>query len=104
EHLRYRFQRVDGRVESLCSTLARQHDRGGKMPEDMRRSWVGEVIRWNVDRLNRGHCARRGGANPLLEFCDLGGEGRLVADPRRDLTQEARDLRSRLDEAIDVVD
>src|SRR3546814_13722279 len=54
---------------------------------------------WSSDVCSSDH---RGDA--LLEFGDLAGKRRLVADAGGQPAEQARDLAARLDQAIDVVD
>ncbi len=103
EHAGLRLKRLDGRIKALAGPFSRQYDGRGQVPERVDGRRVGEIIRRHVDRLDRRDCARRRAANPLFEFRQLGLQRRLVADPRGQPTQQARDFRSRLNEAEDVV-
>ena len=67
-------------------------------------SWVGEVIRRNVDGLHRGDGALLGGGDALLHGTHLGGQRRLVSHGGRHPTQKGGHLGTGLREAEDVVD
>lgn len=70
----------------------------------MHGSRVGEIVRRHIDRLNGGDGTGVGVGDALLQLCQLGTQGRLIAHPRRHLPHQAGDLHSGLDEAEDVVD
>ena len=66
-HRGIRLQQIDRRIETLACPLAGQHDRRAQMPKDMLRCRIGEVVRWNVYRLNRCDRARMGIGDPLFQ-------------------------------------
>ena len=104
EDRRGRVERVDGRVDALLRDRARQ--RGGRVEvrEHRGRRRVGEVVRRDVDGLDRGDRALAGRRDPLLQLAHLGLQRRLVAHLRGHAAQQRGDLRAGLDEAEDVVD
>ena len=104
EDRRGRVERVDGRVDALLGDRARQRRRRVEVREHRGRRRVGEVVRRDVDGLDRGHRALAGRGDPLLQLAHLGLQRRLVAHLRRHAAQERGDLRAGLDEAEDVVD
>src|SRR5436190_198688 len=99
-----RVKRVDGRIDPLLGDLPRQSRRRVQVREHRRRRRVREVVRGDVDRLDRRHRALLGRGDPLLELAHLGLERRLVADSGGHPTQQRRHLGARLDEPEDVVD
>ena len=61
------------------------------------------VVRWHVDRLNRGDRPLLCRGYPLFESPHLRGKIRLVSHRGRHPAQQGRDFRAGLSEAEDVV-
>ena len=104
EESRHGPQRVDRGVDPELDDAPVQHDVRVKVRERGRRGGVGDVVRRDVDRLDRrqGASLRRG--DPFLERGHLLRERRLVAHGARHAAEKRRDLGARLHEAEDVVD
>ena len=64
---------------------------------------VGEVVCGNIDRLDRGDGRAGDRGNSLLQGGDLARQRRLIADPRRQASQQAGNFGAGLDEAKHVV-
>ena len=104
EDRRRRVERVDRRVDALLGDRPRQRRRRVEVGEHRRGRRVGEVVRRDVDRLDRGDRALAGRRDPLLQLPHLGLQRRLVADLRRHAAEQGGDLGAGLHEAEDVVD
>ena len=101
---RGRVERVDRRVDPLLHQGARERRGGVQVREHRRGRRVREVVRGDVDGLDRGDRALAGRRDPLLELAHLGLQRRLVADGGGHAAEQRRHLGARLDEAEDVVD
>ncbi len=99
-----RGERIDRRIHAFRRHAARQHDRGIEVAEDLGHRRIGEIVGRDIDRLDRGDRRSGNRGDALLEFGDLGGEGRLVADARRQPAEQSGHLAAGLHQAIDVVD
>ena len=99
-----RVERVHGGIDAdLGEGAGERHGRPqvGKGGRDRR---VGEVVRRDVDGLDRGDRTLPRGGDALLEIAHLGGEGGLVADRARHPSEQRRDLGPGEHVAEDVVD
>ena len=65
---------------------------------------IGQIVRRDVDRLERGDRAVLGRGDAFLELAHFGGEGGLVTDGARRAAEQRGDFRARLREAENVVD
>jgi peptide chain release factor 1 len=104
EDAAHRVERIHGRIDADLGERPREHRLGVEVAERGGGRRVGEVVGGHVDGLHRRDRAlvRRGDA--LLELAHVGREGRLVADRRRDASEQCRHLGARLGETEDVVD
>ena len=73
------------------------------MGEGRCRRRVGEVVGGYVNALDRGDRAFGGGSDALLQGTEVGGQGRLVTNGRRNAAEQRRNLGPGLGEAEDVV-
>ena len=64
---------------------------------------VGQVIGWNVNRLNRCDRPGFGRCDPLLHRAHIGCQSWLIAHRRGNTSQKRRHLRASLCEAEDIV-
>ena len=104
EHARGRVERVDRRINAEFGDLARQHRGRVEMGEGRGRRRVGQIVGGHIDRLHRGDRPLFRGRDPLLERPQIGCQGRLIADRRRDTAEQCRHLGAGLGKAEDVVD
>ncbi|EAQ04301.1 hypothetical protein OB2597_09164 [Pseudooceanicola batsensis HTCC2597] len=101
---RGRVERVHGRVDAKLRDRTVENRRRVEVGEGRGRRRVGQVVRGNVDGLDRGDRPVLGRGDPFLHRAHVGGQRRLVAHGRGNTTQKRRHLRARLSEAEDVVD
>ncbi len=104
EDRRRRVERVDRRVDALLGDRPGQRRGRVQVGEHRRRGRVGEVVRGDVDGLDRGDRSLRRRRDPLLQLTHLGLQRRLVTDGGRHAAEQRRYLGARLDEPEDVVD
>ena len=81
-----------------------QVDERVEVGKSRRRGGVGRVVGRNVDRLHAGNCPTSRRGNPLLEFAQLGPQGRLITHGAWHPSQERGHFASCLGEPENVVD
>src|SRR6516164_10077585 len=71
QQARCRRERVHGGIHALACHTARQDDRGIEVTEDLGNRRIGEIVGWDVDRLDRGDRGPGDRRNALLKLGDL---------------------------------
>lgn len=66
-------------------------------------SWIGQIISWHVNSLDRCDGSFFSGGNSLLQDSQIGGQSRLIPDGGWDTSQKGGDFRTSLGEPEDVV-
>ena len=97
------IERVHRGVNTEGGDIARQHHFRVEVGEGGRRRRVGEVVRGNVDRLDRGDRSGPGGGDALLQGSHLFRQRRLVAHRRRHPAEQRRHLGAGEGVTINVV-
>ena len=95
---------IDGRVDAEFRDRALEHDGRVEVREGVGGRGIGQVVRGDVDGLERGDRAVLGRGDAFLQLAHFGGEGRLVTDRARRAAEQRGDFRARLREAENVVD
>ena len=103
-HLGARLHRINGRVQAFTGTLAREHDRRGKMRKHVHRRRIGEVIGRHIHRLNGGDGAGIRVGDAFFQSGQFGSHRGLITQPRRHLPHQARHFRAGLDKPENIVD
>ena len=104
ERFRGRSERIDRRINAQLRDRAFEHDGRIKMRKGVRRRRIGQIVRRNVNRLERSDRAFLGRSDAFLQIAHLGRERRLITDRGRRSAEQSRHFRARLRKAKDVVD
>ena len=99
-----RVERVHGGVDADLGEGARERHGRPEVGEGGRDRRIGEVVRGDVDGLDRGDRALPRGGDALLEIAHLRGQGGLVSHRARHPPEQRRDFGPGQDVAEDVVD
>src|SRR5450830_1618634 len=101
---RCRIEWIDRRVDTQRSDVTRQND--GRIQVSKRGSWrwVGQVIRWNVDGLDRGDRTSLGRSNTLLQLAHFRSQRRLVTHGGRHTAQQRGNFSTGQRVTVDIVD
>src|SRR5262249_38052013 len=90
ENTRGGIERIDRRINALRGDVARENGGGVQVRERGGRRGVGQVVGGHVDGFHRGEGALGGRGYALLHGAHFGRQRRLIADRRRNTTQERR--------------
>src|ERR1700722_5175614 len=96
-------QRINGGINAALDDLAAQVGGGIQVRESRRGSWIGVIVRRNVNGLHGSDRAIFCGRDALLEFADFGVEVRLVADSGGHAAEQRRYFRAGLHEAENII-
>lgn len=92
EHTRLGVKGVNSRVDTELSNTTRQDGGGVQVGKGGGRSWVSQIIGWDIDGLDGGDGTLFGGGDTFLHATHISREGRLVTDSRGYTAEEGRDL------------
>ena len=104
ERFRSRGERIDRRINSELGDGTLEHDGRIEVRERVRRRRIGQIVRRNVNRLERSDRAFLGRSDSLLQIAHLRGERRLITDGGRRAAEQRRNFRTGLRKTKDVVD
>ena len=76
---RGRVERIHRRIDPELCDLARENGGRIEMSEGSCRGRVGQIVRRDIDRLDRGNRSLAGCGNPFLQLAQIGGQSRLIA-------------------------